>query len=170
MVQKRFYPYVNNSVGPSIQQEMFALDLRSFSSDSTHHQFHHKAPVCFGVGTARCRNAVSSCCISQLASSSSRCLSYAPWRGDGEEGVTAGQRAQGAASHPRCLPTWKGVSQIGHSLKLYIAEFRKPPLTRTIANGKKKKQHSRFLLSLLGRHNHQDEDKAQVKRYLSDTP
>lgn len=31
-VQTRFYRYVNNSVGPSIQQEMFALDLRSFSS------------------------------------------------------------------------------------------------------------------------------------------
>lgn len=32
-----------------------------------------------------------------------------------------------------------------------------------------KNQQSRFLLSLLGGHNHQDEDKAQVKRYLPDT-
>lgn len=47
-VQTRFYHYVNNSAGSSIQQETFALDLRSFSSagaDSTHHQFHHKAFV-----------------------------------------------------------------------------------------------------------------------------
>lgn len=102
-VQTRFYRYVNNSVGPSIQQEMFALDLRSSSSvgaDSTHHQFHHKAPVCFGLDTARCRNALSSCCISQATSSGQALTASGPmergWEGGG------GCRAESTRS---CLPS-----------------------------------------------------------------
>lgn len=103
-VQTRFYRYVNNSVGPSIQQEMFALELRSFSSagaDSTHHQFHHKAPVCFGVDTARCRNAVSSCCISQPASLGQALAALVRPHGEG----TGRRRGCGAESTRSCLPS-----------------------------------------------------------------
>lgn len=157
-VQTRFYRCVNSSVGPSIQQEMFALDLRSFSSaraDSTHHQFHHKAPVCFGVDTARCRNAMSSCCISQPASSGQALAASVRSQGEGmgRRGWLQG-REHKELPPIHSLPMWKGVSQIGHSLKLYMAEFRKPSLTRTIAKGGKNQQN-RFLLSLLGGHNHQ---------------
>lgn len=96
-------------------------------------------------------------------------LPQAPQRGDGEEEVAAGQRAQGAASHPHCLPMWKGVSQIGHSLKLYTAEFRKPLLTRTMAKGKKKTNKTGFYRALWVGTTTRDEDKAQVKHYLPDT-
>lgn len=104
MVQTGFYRYVNNCVGPSIQQEMFALDLRSFSSagaDSTHHQFHHKAPVCFGVHTARCRNTMSSCCISRLKSSGQALVAQL---GPMERGQGGGDGC-GPESTRSCLPS-----------------------------------------------------------------
>jgi len=91
------------------------------------------------------------------------CLGHVPVREDMEEKEVAARKALGAL-YQCCLPIRKGVLQIGHSLKVYIAEFRKPPLSRTTV---KKKQS--ILLSLLGGHKHQAESKAYIRHYLSDT-
>lgn len=78
--------------------------------------------------------------------SRSLCLGRVPSRGDGEEmRAAAVQRAGGAPSRPRYLPMREGASQIGHSLKVYIAEFRKPPLSRTTVRGGRGKGKKVFI-------------------------
>lgn len=108
--------------------------------------------------------------------SSSCCLSWVPLRGEKEERAAVVQRAWGTPSHLCYLPVWKGVLQIGHSLKVYTAEFRKPPLNRTMekgrkkgGGGKKKKKKKGFYWAFWVGTTRGPEHKAQVKHYLSDT-
>lgn len=164
------YRYINNCTGPSIQQEQFTFSLKTSTqteADSTHNiRINTMCLICCTV-RAKCRNAVDSCCqhyISLLLSLLYAIPALVMFQPEGKERKGRLQNKRHQKFHINSyLPIRKRVSQIGHSLKVYIAEFRKA--TSKLNNRKEK----RVLLSLLGGHNHQAESKAYIKHYLSDT-